>query len=235
MFIKKIIFNAICVIFIGVFAGNAFAEETWKIASLDWQPYSGSDMSTQGNSIQKLRELLKKEGITLLVDFFPWLRSKHNAKKEQYIGYFPAWPEEVDEGFIASKPVDWSEISLLKQGGTDIAFSDIDTLFKTYKVGIVGSYVYPKEIEDAMKKYPHHADKAPDEISLLKKLSGGRHLVAITDPNVMLYLATKEGIFNVELMKGISLKKELVIALRNDEENKKRIELLERILKDVKE
>ena len=229
MFIKN---SILIVVFIAIMAGNSFAEETWKITSLDWQPYSGSDMSTQGNSIQKLRELLKKEGINLIVDFFPWLRSKHNAKKEEYIGYFPAWPEEVDEGFVASKPVDWSEVSILKQTGSNVSFNDIDDLFKKYKVGIVQTYVYPKLIDDAMKKYPDHVDKAPDEVSLLKKLSAGRHPVAITDPNVMLYLAAKEGISNIELIEEIVIKKELVIALRNDKENKKRIELLEKILKN---
>ncbi|MBF0572577.1 MAG: transporter substrate-binding domain-containing protein [Desulfamplus sp.] len=179
-----------------------------------------------------MRELLKKEGITLIVDFFPWLRSKHNAKKEEYLGYFPAWPEEVDDGFVASKPVDWSEVSILKQAGSNVSFNDIDDLFKKYKVGIVQTYVYPKLIDDAMKKYPNHADKAPDEVSLLKKLSSGRHPVAITDPNVMLYLAAKEGISNIEVIEGTAIKKELVIALRNDKENKKRIDLLEKILKD---
>ena len=227
MFIKKL-FSI--VIFITMVTTISFAEETWKIASLDWQPYSGSDMASQGNSIQKLRELLKKEGINLIVDFFPWLRSKKIAAKEEYIGYFPAWPEEVDEGFIASKPVDWSEVGILKQTGANVNFDNMDDLFKKYKVGIIATYIYPKAIDDAMKKYPEHADRAPDEASLLKKLSEGRHIIAITDPNVMLYLAAKEGISNIEVMEGTVIKKELVIALRNDKENKSRMELLEKLL-----
>lgn len=218
------------VIPIVMMATNSLAEETWKITSLDWQPYSGSDMATQGNSIQKLRALLKKEGITLLVDFYPWLRSKHNARGEEYIGYFPAWPEEVDEGFVASPAVDWSEIGILKQSGKDIHFNDVDELFRNYKVGFVKTYVYPKEIDESIKKYPTHADGAPDEVSLLKKLSQGRHAVAITDPNVMLYLAAKEGISNVEPVGNILLKKELVIALKNDKANERRIELLRKLL-----
>mgnify|MGYP001553429348 CR=1 FL=1 len=64
----------------------------------------------------------------------------------------------------------------------------------------------------------------------MKKLSFGRYDAAITDPNVMLYLANKEGIDNVEVHKDV-LKKELVISLRDDAENKKRIELLKKIIK----
>jgi len=212
---------------------NSYAEEIWKIASLDWQPYSGSDMASEGNSIQKLRELLEKEGVTLKVDFFPWLRAKNKATKKDYIGYFPAWPEEVDKGFVASPAVDWSEVSILAQAENNVSFENIDDLFKKYKVGIVQTYVYPKVIDDAMHKYPDHVDRAPDEVSLLRKLSGGRHPVAITDPNVMLYLAAKEGISNVVAIDKIVIKKELVLAFRDDAENKSRIELLKKILQNM--
>lgn len=231
MFAKRVVMALMFLI--TIFITDSYAEEVWKIASLDWQPYSGSDMASEGNSIQKLRELLKKEGITLKVDFFPWLRAKNKATKEEYVGYFPAWPEEVDRGFVASPPVDWSEVSILAQAESNVSFENIDDLFKKYKVGIVQTYVYPKDIDDAMKKYPDHVDRAPDEISLLKKLSGGRHPVAITDPNVMLYLAAKEGISNVVAMDKIVMKKELVVAMRDDAKNKSRIELLKKTLQNM--
>ncbi|MBN2653188.1 MAG: transporter substrate-binding domain-containing protein [Spirochaetales bacterium] len=228
---KSILILCICFASVGVVGANQFAGETWRITSLDWQPYSGSDMATLGNSIQKLKGLLAKEGITLEVDFFPWLRSQQLAKTEKYIGYFPAWPEEVADGFVASLPVDWSEIGILKQTGKSISYKDMDDLFKNYKVGIVSTYEYPKEIADAMKKYPKNVDESPDEVSLLKKLSAGRFQVAITDPNVMMYLASREGISNIEVLVQVVVKKELVIALRNDPDNQARIEFLKKLLK----
>jgi polar amino acid transport system substrate-binding protein len=206
------------------------AEETWKITSLNWEPYSGDTLTSQGNSIQKFRELLRQNGIRLLVEFYPWLRAQKKAKTKEYVGYFPAWPEEVAEGFIASLPVDWSEVGLMKKSDENITFKSIDDLVKKYKVGIVKTYIYPQEIADALKKYPKHADGSPNELSLLKKLGKGRIKVAVTDPNVMLYLAAKEGIDNIELIKVV-MKKELVVALRNDDENKSRINLLKKLLK----
>lgn len=211
----------------------AQAGETWKMTSLDWQPYSGSDMANQGKSIEKLKELLKKEGITLEIVFYPWLRAKELAKKKEFVGYFPAWPEEVDDGFVASPPVDWSEISILKAAKANITYANIDDLFQKYKVGIVQTYVYPEAINLAAKKYPAHADATPDESALLKKLSAGRDDVAITDPSVMLYLAKKEGISNIEPVETIT-KKELVVGFRNDEENRHRIDLLKKLLQEQK-
>lgn len=209
---------------------NAPAEETWKITSLNWEPYSGAEMTTMGNSIQKLREILQQADIRLIVEFYPWKRAQLLAQRKDYVGYFPAWPEEVYDNFVASSAVDWSEIGVMKQSGTDISYDNIEDLFRKYNVGVVETYTYPQIIADAMQKYPKHVDQAPDEISLLKKLSIGRHPVAITDPNVMMYLAGKQGIYNVE-PEAFLMKKELVVAFRKSEDNQHRILLLEKLLK----
>lgn len=222
---------AICVL-LGmalVCAGPAKAE-TWKITSLNWQPYSGAEMSSQGNSIQKLRLLLEEHGITLVVEFYPWKRAQHLAGKSEYIGYFPAWPEEVGKGFTASPAVDTSVIGYIKRKDDKIDFDTVEGLFENYKVGIVSTYVYPASVEAAMKAHPKNTDKSSDEVSLLKKLSGGRFQVALTDPNVMMYLAGKEGISNVEPLPKILENKPLVISFRQGADNQKRIDFLKKIL-----
>ena len=207
--------------------------ETWRITSLDWQPYSGSDLANQGKSVEKLRGLLKKEGVELIVDFYPWLRAQQFAKTKKYVGYFPAWPEEVKEGFAASPPVDWSYVGVMTYSGSNISWESIEKLFKNFKIGIIKTYVYPKSIEDAMKKYPHNIKKTVNEVSLVKMLSTKRIDVALTDPNVMVYNAKKNNINNVEILNNNLIKKALVISFRNDEENKRRIEWFKKILKKV--
>lgn len=214
--------------------GSQAKAETWILTSLNWQPYSGAEMASQGNSIQKLRMLLKKQGITLVIEFYPWKRAQYRAGKPEYVGYFPAWPEEVAEGFVASLPVDWSVLGYIKQKNSNIEFDTIQRLFEKYKVGIVSTYVYPKVVQEAMKAYPKHVDYTPNEVSLLKKLSVGRFQVALTDPNVMMYLAEKKGIYNVEPMEKILEDKPLVIAFRKGADNQKRIVFFEKILTNKK-
>ncbi|MBA6223050.1 hypothetical protein H4J51_06890 [Colwellia sp. MB02u-18] len=217
-----------------VFTSNSYAGETWKIASLSWPPYSAPEIENQGSSIHKLRELLKKEDITLIVEFYPWKRAKYIvATNSEYVGIFPAWPEDIFEGAIISSAVDWSEVSVLKRKEDMITFESLEQLFKKYSVGIVGSYIYPKEISDAMRKYPQHVDAALNELLLLKKLVKGRNNAAITDPNVMFYLAEKEGESNLEIVSSIG-NKELVLAFRDDEMNRERVKVLERLLKEDK-
>jgi len=227
MLIQKII-----ILFIVTFIPHIYAEETWKIASLNWEPYSGAEIEHQGKSIQKLRQLLKKENISLIVEFYPWKRAKYLVKTEKdYLGIFPAWPEDVFEGAIVSPAIDWSEISIIKLSDNVVNFDSIDELFEKYPIGIVSTYIYPKVFTDAINKYPHNVAYAPDEYSLLKKLAAARTTVAITDPKVMHYLAYKEGISNLEIVRSV-MQKELVVAFRDDEENRIRLELLTRLIKE---
>jgi polar amino acid transport system substrate-binding protein len=224
--------NKLVLVFIVTFVSNLYAGETWKIASLNWEPYAGSQLINQGSSIQKLRELLKKEDITLIVEFFPWKRAKQLVKNNsEYMAIFPAWPEDVFPDSILSPAVDWSEIAILKRAQQELSFNSIDELFKKYSVGVVSTYIYPPVFEDAIETYPHHAESAPNELSLLKKLAFGRQHSAITDPNVMFYFAAREGISNLEVV-NIVMEKELVLALRDDKENRRRLKIITKLLKE---
>jgi polar amino acid transport system substrate-binding protein len=226
MFINKL---SLLVFIYMAFISNAYAEETWKIASLSWPPYSGPELADQGHSIKKLTELLKKENITLIVEFYPWQRAKYLVQTDpEYLGIFPAWPEDAFEHALISPAIDWSEIAVLKLPQQTLNFDSIDQLLKEHPVGVVGTYIYPKVFDDAIKKYPHHVEFAPNEFSLLMKLSSGRGLAAITDPKVMRHLAEKEGIENLEAI--FVMKKELVLAFRDDEENRRRFKILTQLL-----
>ncbi|MBU2707232.1 transporter substrate-binding domain-containing protein [Zooshikella marina] len=205
------------------------AKDIWKITSLNWEPYSGDAMTHQGNSIQKLRAILNAEGVKLVVEFYPWLRAKEVARKKGYIGYFPAWPEEVIEGFVGSKPIDWSEVAVMKRGDTQVEYNSIDKLFEVYSIGLVKTYIYPEIIDSRIQKYTKNIEWSSNEYSLLKMLASGRSHVAITDPSVMLYLSEKEGISDIEVL-TVLMEKELVIAFRNDEENLKKLKWLNNFL-----
>jgi len=201
----------------------------WKMASLNWQPYAGEELADQGSAIHKLRQVLAGAGIGLQVEFFPWKRAQELAKTTDYLGYFPAWPEEVYPGFLASNAVAWSQVGVLKRSGTEVSFKDVNDLFMRYRVGVVSTYTYPNVVAAAMQKYPEHVDGSMSEILLVRKLCGGRHPVAITDPRVMMYLAAQEKITNIEPV-GLITEKELVVAFRDDGDNRRRRKLLNQLL-----
>ncbi len=206
----------------------ACAGDVWRITSLDWQPYSDSTAANHGYSIQKLRTLLQQEGIELVVEFYPWARAQEIAKQDGYVGYFPAWPEEVGEGFIASSPVDWSEIGVMTYKGSGLEWTTLEAVFQE-EVGLVTDYVYPKPIEKLARSQRRNVDPTPNELALLRKLSAKRITAAITDPTVMLYLANKVRIDNVRMLKWLD-RVALVLAVRDAPENEEKLRVLERLL-----
>lgn len=212
------------------FAINGHAGETWKLASLDWQPYAGKDMPNQGTAVEALRAVLQPVGIELDVEFFPWARAQEFAHTEGYVGYFPAWPEEVMEGFSASDAVAFSQIAVMTYTGSGVEWKGLETLFAEQSVGLVRTYVYPEPIRALRMQWPEHVLLLPTEESLLKKLSRQHMTTAITDPHVMLYLAEAFNIDNVMLLKDIG-SKPLVVAFRATTENLKKMELLNELLR----
>lgn len=223
------IYRLVCLLSF-MFSSHIHANEVWKVAALSWEPYAGENLTQQGQSIEKLRAILARQNITLIVEFYPWNRAKLLVKhKKEYLGVFPAWPEDTFEGAINSPAIDWSEISILKASNKDISFKTIDDLFANYRVGVIDTYIYPDKIEKAIKKYPHNIEGAPDELSLMRKLSVGRGDVAITDPKVMLFLAEQNDVSNIEVVSTI-MHKELVLAFRDDKENRQRLKALRQFL-----
>lgn len=200
---------------------NVGAEEVWRITSLSWPPYSGKDIPGNGNSIARLRDILKKHDIRLEVEFYPWERAKRMAQQNKYVGYFPAWPEEVREGFIASPPVDWSEIGAVTNGGARTEWNGIRELFN-YRVGVVETYDYPAYIQSRIEGKHKFVDEAPNEISLLRKLHHGIIDIAITDPSVLSYLSNKHKLSHIRVIKVFE-SKPLVIAFREGSANRERL------------
>jgi len=212
----------------GWISGSHAGQEVWKFASLNWQPYSGETLEAGGESVQVLTQSLAKHGIKVVVEYYPWLRAQHQASYSSYVGYFPAWPEEVGKGFTASAAIDWSEISIVQNADIKLETQNLEQLAQQYTIGLIRTYIYPKVIRDLQAKYPQSFDISPDELSIVKKISNGRLQLAITDYSVAAHIAETQNLENIK--HGFSImKKELVIAVRNGADNKNKLELINSI------
>lgn len=225
--------SLVLILFLSLPLQSALSEEVWKITSLDWQPYSGQELQNQGNSIEKLRKVLKQHGVKLIVEFYPWNRARLLAKNKEYIGYFPAWPEEVEPGFVTSVPIDMSNIGLIKLAKKKIEHSSTDELFKNYRYGIVESYVYPDKFMVYINKNLNNKVPATNEVSLFNMLQAERFDFAITDPKVIQYIENKPKNSNLSVIK-VCMQRALVMAIRSDEKNQEQVKKIQSILTTLK-
>lgn len=112
---------------------------TWRIASLEWPPFAGSQLPEGGAGIAVLRAALKAEGIELQVEYFPWTRAILMSKRSVYAGLYPTWAEDVPPGFIPSVPIFKSPVGLVEPIREPVVWSRLEDL-RGKTIGTVQDY-----------------------------------------------------------------------------------------------
>ncbi|MGV2976006.1 substrate-binding periplasmic protein [Roseibium alexandrii] len=204
--------------------------ETWRISALDWPPYSSPQEKDGGNAVAALRASLAKIGVTLEIDYMSFPRAKALAKSGRYIGYFPAWPEEIIEGFKGSRPIMMSQVGVVHRQDSSVSWRNTHDLFENYPVGYVRSFVYPVEIQEEVEHHATTATGVDTEQDLVRMLAAGRIEVAVTDPSVMLRVSEKMGITGLVANKYILFRKPLVLAFSGERDNVSRRVRLNNVL-----
>lgn len=208
---------------------TSFAE-TWRMTSLDWQPYTGRYLEDEGFVTKIVRDKLATKNIGLQVDFRPFDRAIGEVVTDRAVAMYPIWAVEDREGFIASKKIAESLLAAMHKSDRNIEWEDLDSLFKKYRVGYIKSYTYSDKVKSAIKKYPNKVDEAKNEMALMRALYYGRIDVALTDPRVMLYLVKVEKLDGIVAHEKIIEKKPLVILFKDDEEGRRKLTLFNELL-----
>ena len=170
-----------------------------------------------------------------MVEFYPWFRAKALAQNKEYVGYFPAWPEEVEKGFLASHPVGWSKIALIANSKYTSTETDLKTLIQKNLICSVRTYTYPKIITKLLNRNKQNVLAYANEEAMARALSNQLCSIAITDPKVVLFNAKKQGITNLQVVHAELYRKELVLSFRNEADNVAKIKLLNLAIEQFKE
>ncbi|WP_135081649.1 transporter substrate-binding domain-containing protein [Terasakiella sp. SH-1] len=205
---------------------NAQAE-TWRFTAIrDWPPYMDEKLGERGLGYIALKNVLDDMGIELEIEYLPWKRAKYlPTVDERYVGYYCAWPEEVDTGFFASVPIFSSPIGVFSsyQPGTDKkSYQGI----ASQSIGLVKSYVYPSVYEN----HPLQ-ERVDSDAVLIKFVLLGRTDYGVIDKYVLNYLLEnnpelKAVAEQIQFYDQTVENKPLVIAFRDTKENRKRAKRL---------
>ena len=88
--------------------GPSFAQDsTAHIATLDWPPYTGSELPAGGATTEVIRAAFANADMQIDVTYRPWKRAIDMAAKgnDDVIAYFPGYHCDHREGFVASDPI----------------------------------------------------------------------------------------------------------------------------------
>ncbi|MDX8398902.1 MAG: ABC transporter substrate-binding protein [Gallionellaceae bacterium] len=213
----------------------SLAAETWKVTSLEWPPFTGKSLPEGGAGTAVLRAALKAEGIELKVEFYQWARALMMAKNPAYVGVFPVWPEEVEEGFTPSPVLFKSPVGLVELKNKPLKWNTLEDL-KGKNIGTVQGYGNTIEFMTLIKNGTIKTQVVPDDITNIKKVAGGRIDGAFIDLNNLEYffkndakhIATK-----LQANKKVIGSKALLLSINNSFPNKQSTAILNRGLSKI--
>jgi len=206
---------------------SGFGEDVRDVylASLEWPPYVGEHLPEQGAIAVVAREAFAAMGYTLHIEFFPWMRAIHTAKRNQtYAGYFPEYyAKAIEEEFLFSAPLGASPLGFIERKDDPIAWQTLDDL-KDITIGTVNGYVNTEEFDKKAAAGELQVDTVTLDNSNILKVAARRIRMAVIDQHVMEYLFQHDADVSkvkdaVQFNANILEEKRLFICFRRSSEN----------------
>lgn len=120
-----------------------------SLATFNWEPFVGENLKDKGVTSKIVEEAFRRAGYDVTLKFIPWSIVLTNLKTRQYDAGYPALhDEETAKEYIFSNPILERKIGFFKKKNREITYHKLTDL-KSYKIGIVQSYVYSSEFENA--------------------------------------------------------------------------------------
>lgn len=177
-------------------AGSLQAQDqTAHVSTLDWPPYTGSDLPRGGATTEVVRQAFEAAGLQIEVAYRPWKRAIDMAQKgtDDVIAYFPGYHCRHQEGFVASEPIGSGPLGFAEHADKPITWATVDSLGEQQlKIGTVLGYANTDEFDAKVGTGWIIAIPSPDDITNLKKLARKRIDAVVIDKFVLEYLKATE-------------------------------------------
>jgi polar amino acid transport system substrate-binding protein len=209
--------------------GRAESEDkVVSISTLDWQPYTGSELPKGGATTDVVRTAFSKFGYKINVDYQPWKRAIDTADRgiDGVIAYFPGYHCNHRPGFIASEPIGNGPLGFAQHTDVPMVWKDLDDIGKQkLMIGTVLGYANTDDFDAMVSTGSIQTITANDDVTNLKKLLRKRIDAVVIDKLVLEYLKVTD-----EDLKGSADKlqfnhkpledKTLYLCFRDDEQGR---------------
>ena len=168
-------------------------EQTVKLTSLEWPPFSGAQLPGLGASAAVARAALGAADTALEVEFYPWQRAvKTGLETAGYAGYFPEYYSvELTEKCLFSEPAGASPLGFVERRDGPVTWNSLDDLAPVV-IGTVNGYVNTEEFDKRVADGRIKVESVVDDLTNIRKVANHRIRLAVIDRNVLDYLLVSE-------------------------------------------
>ena len=154
---------------------RASAEEIITIATLEYAPWTGKNLKSNGFVNHVITEAFRREGYTVKYTYLPWKRGVTETKRGEYSALsYVYWSKDREKEFYLSDPISEEKIVFFHLKSNPI--KDWKTLIdlNDYKFGATRGYTYTKNFWNLAKTRRLMVDLTNSDIQNFKKLLSGR-------------------------------------------------------------
>jgi len=154
---------------------SASAEEIITIATLEYAPWTGKNLKSNGFVNHVITEAFRRGGYTVKFTYLPWKRGVSETKNGEYSALsYVYFSKEREKEFYLSDPVNTEKIVFFHLKSNPIKdWKTLDDL-QNYKFGATREYTYSDEFYQAVESKRLKVDVADNDIQNFKKLFIGR-------------------------------------------------------------
>jgi polar amino acid transport system substrate-binding protein len=154
---------------------RASAAEIITIATLEYAPWTGKNLKSNGFVNHVITEAFQRKGDTVKFKYLPWKRGVTETKNGQYSALsYVYWSKDREKEFYLSEPISVEKIVFFHLKSNPIKnWQTLDDL-KNYKFGATRGYTYTKEFWKAAESKRLRVDVTNSDIQNFKKLLAGR-------------------------------------------------------------
>jgi len=154
---------------------SAAAEEIITIATLEYAPWAGKNLKSDGFVNHVIAETFQRKGYTVKYSYLPWQRGLTETKDGKYSALsYVYWSKDREKEFYLSDPINEEKIVLFHLKSNPIKdWKTLDDL-KNYKFGATRGYTYTKEFWEAAESKRLKVDVTDSDTQNFKKLFVGR-------------------------------------------------------------
>jgi polar amino acid transport system substrate-binding protein len=181
-------------VLLGLFRAQPGWAEVLRIASTDWPPYSNPREPEGGTSLALIKRAFMAAGISLAVDFLPWERAVLSGTAGAgYIGYAPEYydrrldVERAGNRCLYSSPFQRGPLGVVMRRDSPVRWDKLADL-GIYRIGVVAGYLNTPAFDRLAASGAIPIERAPDDLTNVRKVALRRLPAAIIDANVLGYL-----------------------------------------------
>jgi polar amino acid transport system substrate-binding protein len=154
---------------------RASAEEIITVATLEYAPWTGKNLKSNGFVNHVITEAFQRKGYTVRFTYLPWQRAVTETKDGKYSALsYVYWSKDRENEFYLSDPISEEQIVFFHLKTNPI--KDWETLddLKNYRFGATRGYTYTKEFWRATESKRLKVDVTDSDKQNFKKLLVGR-------------------------------------------------------------